>query len=52
MGRQIPAIILTGDKIFSDGRDLWSDKCLLVLKPVSAKKLQEVIDQLLEDTHG
>ena len=50
--RQIPAIILTGDITLTDDRDLWPDNCLLVQKPVSAKKLKEVIDQLLEDPPG
>ena len=50
--RQIPAIILTGDITLSTDVDLWPDKCLLVQKPVAAKKLQEFIDQLLEDPSG
>jgi len=50
--RQIPAIILTGDITLSDDRGLWPDKCLLVQKPVSAKRLKEFIDQLLEDLPG
>jgi signal transduction histidine kinase/CheY-like chemotaxis protein len=50
--RQIPAIILTGDITLSDDRDLWPDKCVLVQKPVSADKLQQVIKQLLEESTG
>ena len=50
--RQVPAIILTGDITLGDGRELWPDKCLLVQKPVAAKRLKEVIDQLLEDPPG
>jgi two-component system CheB/CheR fusion protein len=50
--RQIPAIILTGDITLSDDRELWPDKCLLVQKPVSAKRLKAVIDKLLEDPPG
>jgi len=49
-GRQIPAIILTGDITLSSDADLWPDNCLLVQKPVAAKQLKAFIDQLLEDT--
>ena len=49
-GRQIPAIILTGDITLSGDADLWPGNCLLVQKPVAAKQLKAFIDQLLEDT--
>jgi signal transduction histidine kinase len=51
-GWKIPAIILTGDITLSDDEEFLPDKSLLVKKPVSAEKLQQVINQLLIDTPG
>lgn len=49
-GRQIPAIILTGDITLGNDRGFLPDNCLLLQKPVSIEKLQQVIKQLLEET--
>ena len=46
-GWQIPAIILTGDITLGNDGEFLPDKSLLVKKPVSAKKLQQGINQLL-----
>lgn len=48
-GRQIPAIILSGDLTLSDNSEPWPDRCLLVQKPAPVDRLTQAINQLLED---
>jgi two-component system CheB/CheR fusion protein len=51
-GRNVPAIILTGDITIGNKEDFLPGNCLLVRKPVAAGELNRQIRQQLDHSPG